>query len=450
MVNNTMYLAQEPDSQTVADQLPPTPPQPGTGTAESPLPDNDLDLVRSEVRQVLENSASWRSMVPEKRREMANNMVRISKYLAADPNWLESEIPEEHKDLAQALGPVDDLKKRLAQKPGQVGQEFKAGALREGTETFRSLVNAVDFPDFVSGLIQGVFQAIVDASIQQMEAYTELMAATVKTVDQFADDHISDAQAREHIAARHPSIVQIVNRHEGAQLQLREEADDASALQAIVGQGQSVDLDDPESERKLVVAAKLEMARQRQKLMALMVMLGINRIIVTNGRINAKVVFDITASDMAARKAAAGLTDTTSSSVKSFAGGFGITPWGGGGGGVSTSHQHRTMVRSSVDDTSESSAQMKAQLSGDVRVNFRSETLPPERMLDALQFDQINFLAQGTGQAPASVPVSANQPTTGGTNDQRLRVITARKAKSRASAGPQSAGTKRNFSQSDA
>ena len=162
---------------------------------------------------------------------------------------------------------------------------------------------------------------------------------------------------------------------------------------------------DPESELALVNAAKLEMARQRQKLMALMVLLGINRIVVTNGRINAKVIFDITADDLAQRKASAGLTDTTSSSVKSFAGGFGIAPWGGGGGGVSTSRRHRTTVKSSIDDTSESAAQMKAQLSGDVRVNFRSETLPPERMLDALQFDQINYLAQGTGAAPpATVP----------------------------------------------
>jgi hypothetical protein len=373
---------------------------------------DDLDLVRQEVRQVLESSDSWRNMPPDRRRELANNMVKVSRYLASDPNWLYTEIPEERSDLAKALGPIDNLKKRLAEKPGQVGAEFQAGALREGTDTFKRLVNAVDFPEFVSGLIQGVFQAIVDASIQQMEAYGELLAATSKTVGQFANDHISDAQAREQIASRYPSVVHIVNRSEGAQLALREEADDASPLQTIVGEGQTIDLEDPESELKLVNAAKLEMARQRQKLMALMVLLGINRIIVTNGRINAKVVFDIAASDLAERKASAGLTDTTSTSIKSFAGGFGIAPWGGGGGGVSTSSRHRTMVRSSIDDTSESKAEMKAQLSGDVRVNFRSETLPPERMLDALQFDQINYLAQGSGQPPQA-PAS-DQGTRGG------------------------------------
>ena len=72
-----------------------------------------------------------------------------------------------------------------------------------------------------------------------------------------------------------------------------------------------------------MTAAKLEMARGRQKLMALMVMLGINRIIVTNGRINAKVVFDITASDYAKRMAKAGMTDV----AESQSGGFAIYRW---------------------------------------------------------------------------------------------------------------------------
>jgi hypothetical protein len=35
-----------------------------------------------------------------------------------------------------------------------------------GTAAFRDLVGAVDFPSFVGGLIQNVFQAIVTASIQ--------------------------------------------------------------------------------------------------------------------------------------------------------------------------------------------------------------------------------------------------------------------------------------------
>lgn len=369
---------------------------------------NDLDFVRKEVRDVLDQTAAWRSLSGDDRKAFAQNMVKVGHYLAQDPGWLDSEVPTETEELAEALGPIDDLKKRLAQRPGQVGAEFQAGGLREGTAAFERLVQAVDFPDFVSSLIQGVFQAVVDASIQQMEAYGELLAATAKTVDQFAKDHVTDDQAREHAANRYPSLLRIERTTTGSKLTPRDEDADSSALQEATGTTETIDFSDPESELRFVEATKLEMARQRQKLMALMVLLGINRIIVTNGRINAKVIFDIEASDVARRQAEAGLRATSETETGAAAAAW--APWGAGGGYAR--YRHKTTVRSSVEDDSESRAQMKAQLTGDIRVNFRSETLPPERMLDALQFEQINYLSQA--QPPQQPGRGANQAAAGG------------------------------------
>ena len=64
-------------------------------------------------------------------------------------------------------------------------------------QDFRNFVGSVDFPTFVGGLIQNVFQAIVDASIQQMEAYAELLKSVAQTVDQFAADNITMNNARD-------------------------------------------------------------------------------------------------------------------------------------------------------------------------------------------------------------------------------------------------------------
>lgn len=365
--------------------------------------------MRSEVRKVLDQSDAWKRLTSPERRAFASNMVKVASFLSEDPGWLDANAPPGTEGMAVALGPVDDLKKRLAQKPGQVGAEFEAGAMRQGVEEFGNLVQTVDFPEFVSGLIQGVFQAIVDASIQQMEAYGELLAATAKTVDQFASDHISDDQAREHVASRFPSIVRIERSQDGGRqlAPANDDVEDTSALQQFARTNETIDFTDPEAERKFITAAKLEMARQRQKLMALMVMLGINRIVVTNGRINAKVVFDIRASDEARREARASLDDRASS--ESMIAATAALPWGGAGG--YSRKKHMTTVKSSIDDTSESKAQMKAQLSGEVRVNFRSETLPPERMLDALQYEQMNYLATPGAQpggAPGSAPGTAS------------------------------------------
>ncbi len=382
--------------------------------SESSAP--ELALVQREVQDILSRSAAWRDLPDEERVAMAHNMSRVGSYLASDPGWLDAAPPEGQPGVAEALGPVQDLQKRLAGPPGQVGKDFRAGAVREGTEQFVSLVKQVDFPQFVSGLINGVFQAIVDASIQQMEAYGELLAATAKTVEQFANDHITDDQAREQMANRFPSLLKIERSTEGGGNQLVPASDEANtaALRDAVRTKETIDFTNPEGERKFLAAAKMEMARQRQKMMALMVMLGINRIVVTNGLINAKVVFDMRASDTAKRRAAAGMTDESASSSGGAAAVW--QPWGAAGG---YHHQsHMATVRSSVDDESDSKARINAQLSGEVKVNFKSETLPPERMLDALQMEQFNYMATpgvaaATPAAGARTSASPTTPATG-------------------------------------
>jgi hypothetical protein len=45
-----------------------------------------------------------------------------------------------------------------------------------------------------------------------------------------------------------------------------------------------------------------------------------------------------------------------------------------------TSTEHMATVGSAVDETSESKAEVKARLSGEVRVNFKSDFLPLEKM----------------------------------------------------------------------
>jgi hypothetical protein len=65
----------------------------------------------------------------------------------------------------------------------------------------------VDFPAFVAGLVQGVFGAIVDASIEQMEAYGELVQAVSKSLDGFVRGNVSDSQARDYLTQDYPDLV---------------------------------------------------------------------------------------------------------------------------------------------------------------------------------------------------------------------------------------------------
>lgn len=76
---------------------------------------------------------------------------------------------------------IDGTHRPLPSMP-PASENSERAASRAGTQ---DLVEQVDFPPFVAALISGVFDAVVDQSIQQMEAYGDLVKGTSKSVDEF-------------------------------------------------------------------------------------------------------------------------------------------------------------------------------------------------------------------------------------------------------------------------
>jgi hypothetical protein len=364
------------------------------------LDDATLGAVRPPVRALLAQSPGFQALPPEQQREIAQTMVRVAAFMANPQGLAREEFanPQLAKELAvpatadsppsQALAnAVDDAKGKASAKLGTfAGADFKAGALQQGTQEFKNLVGAVDFPAFVGGLIQNVFQAIVTASMQQMEAYGKLLKSVAQTVDQFAQDNISHNNARDWLADKYPDLLSIdMEGEEGSGPRLTMKGEDTDAGLRRINQEQQLlkpitDLSDPEQEARLVSGARLQMARMRQQMLSSMVLLGINRIVVTDGLINAKVMFDFRASDQAQRRARASLYDSDRSSNKNVSGGGFAMPWGGAATVNVNEQSHVTTVQSSVDENSESKAELKAKLTGEVRVNFKSDYFPMEKL----------------------------------------------------------------------
>jgi hypothetical protein len=354
-----------------------------------------LDAVRREVRALLEASPAFRALSPNERKVFAQDMIQVGSFLA-DPEWLDDSRPVRARSLAGS--DVGDLRKRVAkQSEGIRPNDFQAAAVKQGVEAFGALVKTVDFPAFVSGLVQGVFNAVVDASIQQMRAYAELMRAAAMTTEQFARTNISGSDARQYLLARYPDALEPYEEDGQRRVRVREDYEGDFTGPRDYGLP-SGDLGDPDAENALVAAVSKEMAAERQQMMATMVLLGINRIVVTNGRINAKVVFDVEASDEALRRARA--ESETSHAVQTHVGyssGLVGSIFGGPSGSISS--QHATRVASSVDDTSESKAQLKAQLTGEVRLSFKSETFPLEKLADNFTIGALNRAAEPNNRA---------------------------------------------------
>jgi hypothetical protein len=156
-------------------------------------------------------------------------------------------------------------------------------------------------------------------------------------------------------------------------------------------------LDAKTAEETLVPAARRRMAMDRQQLLATMVLMGINRLIVTDGRISASCLFELDTRDSITQYAdsASSFDETTTKAKRGW--GIWFLP---SESEYTTSHFNVSTYNSTE---SESTAEMHAKLSGNVDINFRSETFPLERMADLLQIQEIEAKAP-VAATPAATP----------------------------------------------
>jgi hypothetical protein len=403
-----------------------------------------LQHARHGVRAFLLKSDAFRAMPADQQREIARNTVEVVKHLIA-PMGLRG-------DQVAAVAQAANAKKSSAARSPSTGPtaraqadgadeegKFVAQGAREGAAVAGALLQAVNFPEFVSGLINGVFHSIVDSSIKQMEAYGRLVADVAKSLNQFRDENVSDNQGRDHLVEQFPDLFQIqVDTGDGGEqmprVQLRDGVDEGAALQKVNnlpmegGPLRSLDLEDAETEQKLVQAARTQLATSRQQLLATMVLMGINRIIVTDGRISAKVMYDFQARDNFRFQRSATRFDygdqmRTSSESESevenrgyerTAQGVDVTTRSGGfyaKGHYRTTSEPVLKLVSASQQTTDASLNTKASLAGQVEVNFKSETFPLEKMADSFQIGQIQNAAKPGQTAKTAATPSA--PTAG-------------------------------------
>ena len=254
-----------------------------------------------------------------------------------------------------------------------------------------NLVNEIDFPGFVSGLVHGAFDAIVDASIRQMESYSSLVSAVAKTVDQFTEENVSPNQARDWLAQRYPGDVQVVPAtadNPQPQLVPTKEGRTPTWLADYGADGEELTAE--LLEERIVPQVRTHVGTERQQLLATMVMLGMNRVTVKDGSISAKVMFRAQAND------AAKIGYATGSDPKS------VADWGERGS-LSYSGASSTMV-STLGINAQSDTSLRADLFGEVKLNFVSETLPLDKLADAAK---IALVQRNSAVRPANAPQPA-------------------------------------------
>ncbi|TJZ76213.1 hypothetical protein [Chitiniphilus eburneus] len=299
------------------------------------------------------------------------------------------------------IGYSERLPARALADPAPAADPAAPPAKPPATETLASrtgaLVNEIDFPGFVSQLVNGTFDAIVDAAIRQMESYSSLVSAVAKTVDQFTEENITPNQARDWLAQRYAGEVaislptaeqptpQLVPRAEGLSPQWL-------ADYGVAGEEMTTEL----LEKRVLPRVRLAVGAERQQLLAAMVTLGINRIAVRDGSITAKVMFRATAQDSAKVNYAAGSDPAQQS-----------TGWGQRGS--NTYSGGNTMV-STLGVNAQNDTNLRADLFGEVKLNFVSETLPLDKLADAAKMALVQRNLPGMQSLNAPPLPAAPQP----------------------------------------
>ncbi len=357
------------------------------------------ELVHSQVAALLLSTPAFSEMPPETQREMRGNMEKIAAYTAAlaQEEWRQSsklhQTPMVHKSRTMEFDPESEVPAVTLEEDGPAASEFSPRAASQVARVTESTLNAIAFPTFVADLIKGTFNAIVDASIQQMEAFGELLSNVAKTVDEFMADNISDNNARDWVVGAFPQNYSINEGSDGASVQANGDMSDAEQgrMRRTLKLPEDADLSDAEA--VVVPAARRHMAQSRQQMLSSMVLMGINRVIVTRGRIRAQMGFRIDTKDYATASASEKFDFKNETQARY---GWFLSP-------VSASTKTTVAYVSSSQKDSETELDVSANLTGEVDLQFKSDVFPLERFADAGVIAGI----QGNTANPA-----ANQPVT--------------------------------------
>ena len=342
-------------------------------------------LVRTQVRSLLEATSSYHQMPEGERASLEDRLVRVTAYGAEclrDIYWQSEKLGQtpvlKEKRVSRAL--ANDFAPRAASQVGNVTQQT---------------LRAIAFPTFVADLIRGTFDAIFQTNVKQMEAFSRLVSNVSKTVDQFMEDNVTDEQAHGWLVQTYPRHLTI---RDGKAVP-RDGADQLPAPNFESELHTSASLDESSIEETLVPAARRRLAETRLQMLSTMVLMGINRIVVTAGKIRATMGFHIDTSDSAFERTAEDVD-----ARMAMRGHYNALVWGVE---ASASLAYVSSKRAGSDAEINTSTD----LTGEVELHFKSDYFPAERFAPP---GTLQTISNNTAVPAANPPPTFPAPSVGG------------------------------------
>ena len=332
-------------------------------TSEHSAPPFDL---RQTIREHLTHAKEYDALDENDRRAIAHSLVKI----AHAAKLLDAQI-KEGKDAAP-------ISKAL-----NAGDSFSGAAVDRVASSTRQILNAISFPRFVSELINGVFNAMVETNKAQIQQYVELVRGVSQSLEGFTSVSGSDDTAKRWLAEQFPASFAVDlpdpedvpdpdDEPEPMRLRTLGAPPEAAALRSALGLEPDAVMPTGGSPQELIPFVRQSLARNRQQMLATMVQMGMQRIVVDSGKISAGMRFHIDASSAAAEQSSTAL-DTRTTIGASASGGIG--PFSASASVNSTIGFVSTNDRRTSEDLNAS-----ADLTSSVELHFRTDQVPLDRI----------------------------------------------------------------------
>lgn len=295
-------------------------------------------LAREKTRAVLLGNGAFLSLPMSEQKEIYSNLL--------EENML---------DLAKKYG----LAKSMGEGPGsEMGfKDYNAG-FDSSVDAFEDLVDSVDFPKFVADLLKGVFDANIVVMKQQTDSYIKLMKEATKSVADFVKK-VKDDDTFAYLAE---------TKGDQFNISLERQADGSQKISLTNPEGEPVDMEDNEVKAK-IMEAKIAMAKEHRAALREVILMGITRLVVEKGEVEAAVEFRITANRLSQKSNQNQNVTTFTKESQSGGGGFLGSILGGPSGSISI---NSTKISISTSNK-EAKDELFAKLMGKVKINFKTD-----------------------------------------------------------------------------
>jgi hypothetical protein len=307
-----------------------------------------LDKARESVRKRLMEDPDFADMPREKQKEVYKQAIEEEiRNLSSSQSTLSTEMKKKDRGIQKASDLIDDTRHE---------KDFT-----EGVDAFEDLVDSVDFPQFVADLLKAVFDANISVMKAQTDDYIRLMKEATTGLASFIKQ-IDNTTTFAYLAESKPDEFN---------LSMEEDEDGNEKMELTNPQGEKVDMEDNEVKAK-IMDAKIKMAQEHRAALREMILMGITRLVVEKGEVEAEVNFEFKGKRVAERKdkAMVKTAKSTGTSVRASGGLLGAI-FGGPRGGHTSSTQQTQLSVSSAKSTIED--ELKAKLRGYVNIKFKTD-----------------------------------------------------------------------------